>query len=191
MKKAVLENNFVKLSPFDLGNYRHLSKISGEENLLYYSPSNISTPEALKEYVENAVDDYYHKASIPYIVFDKTKMAYAGRTRFGLINWTNKVMHIGWTWIGSEFQGTQLNKNMKFLMLQYVFETLAFEKVEFRIDERNGRSRKAVEKIGGKLEGTLRKDTMMLDGFRRSTCCYGILIEEWSEIKNTVFEGFN
>ena len=75
-------------------------------------------------------------------------------------------------------------------MLQYAFETLVFEKVEFRIDERNIRSRKAVEKIGGTLEGVLRKDTLMQDGFRRSTCCYGILKEEWPKIKETIFKDF-
>ena len=75
-------------------------------------------------------------------------------------------------------------------MLQYAFEVLKFDKVEFRIDERNSRSRKAVEKIGATLEGVLRKDTLMQDGFKRSTCCYGILKEEWAEIKRTVFEGF-
>jgi RimJ/RimL family protein N-acetyltransferase len=37
-------------------------------------------------------------------------------------------MHIGWTWIGKQFQGTGLNTNMKFLMLQYAFETLEFRK---------------------------------------------------------------
>ena len=79
---------------------------------------------------------------------------------------------------------------MKFLMLQYAFETLAFDKVEFRIDERNTASRKAVEKIGATLEGILRKDTLMLDDFKRSTCCYGILKEEWPHIKSTIFKGF-
>ena len=99
-------------------------------------------------------------------------------------------MHIGWTWIGHKFQGTGLNVNMKFLMLQYAFETLEFEKVEFRIDERNKKSRRAVEKLGAKLEGILRKDKLMKDGFRRSTCCYGILKEEWPTLRSTIFNDF-
>jgi RimJ/RimL family protein N-acetyltransferase len=106
------------------------------------------------------------------------------------IDWDNKVLEIGATWIGREFQGTGLNANMKFLMLQYAFETLNFEKVEFRIDERNTRSRKAVEKLGAKLEGILRKNVYLNDGFKRNTCCYGMLREEWKNIKNSVFEGF-
>jgi len=190
MNAPTLENERVKLSLLDLSNYKHLVDIAQQENLIQYSPNNISTPETLKKYVQDAVDGYYHKTIIPFIIFDKQSNTYAGSTRFGLINWKNKVLHIGWTWIGKQFQGTGLNKHMKFLMLQYAFETLKFDKVEFRIDERNVASRKAVEKIGAILEGILRKDTLMQDGFKRSTCCYGILKEEWPQIKATIFKEF-
>ena len=188
MKAPTLENERVKLALLDLSNYKHLTDIAQQENLIQYSPNDISTPEKLKEYVQTAVDGYYHKTIIPFIIYDKKTESYAGSTRFALINWNNKVLHIGWTWIGKQFQGTGLNTNMKFLMLQYAFETLEFDKVEFRIDERNIASRKAVEKIGATLEGILRKDTLMPDGFRRSTCCYGILKEEWLVINRTVFK---
>lgn len=190
MTAPTLENQYVKLSLLDLSNYKHLIEIAKTKDLIYYSPSDISTEDNLKHYVQTAVDGYYNKTTIPFIVYDKTKNAYAGSTRFGLINWQNKVLHIGWTWIGKEFQGSGLNMQMKFLMLSYAFEVLNFDKVEFRIDERNIRSRKAVEKLGATLEGILRKDTLMKNGFKRNTCCYGILKEEWSEIKRSIFDGF-
>ena len=190
MKAPYLENDYVKLTILDLSNYMHLSEIAEEKNLVFYSPSAISPPEKLKEYVQRAVDRYYNKTAIPFIIYDKKKQKYAGSTRFALINWKNKVLHIGWTWIGKDFQGSGLNMQMKFLMLQYAFETLQFDKVEFRVDERNMKSRKAIEKIGGTLEGLLRKDTLMLDGFKRSTCCYGILKEEWKIIKKTIFNAY-
>ncbi|WP_452227787.1 GNAT family N-acetyltransferase [Lacinutrix sp. MEBiC02404] len=190
MKAQTLENEHVKLSLLDLSNYEHLATIAREKDLVFYSPSAISTPAKLKAYVQQAVDSYYQKTAIPFIIYDKKKQAYAGCTRFGLINYKNKVLHIGWTWIGADFQGSGLNMQMKFLMLQYAFETLAFDKVEFRVDARNIKSRKAVEKVGGILEGLLRKDTLMLDGFKRSTCCYGILKEEWPGIKASVFKDF-
>ncbi|MBT8375768.1 MAG: GNAT family N-acetyltransferase [Bacteroidia bacterium] len=181
-----LENQRAKLTLLDLSNYKHLESIAGEKDLIYYSPSDISSPEKLRVYVALAVDGYYHKTTIPFIIYDKEKQVFAGSTRFGLINWHHKVLHIGWTWLGRAFQGTGLNTHVKYLMLEYAFETLNFEKVEFRIDERNQRSRKAVEKIGAQLEGILRRDTLMQDGYRRNTCCYSILKEEWAEIKTKI-----
>lgn len=183
-----LENDRVKLCPLDLDNYRLLEPIAFEKDLIYYSPSNISTPNHLKNYIETVIEDYKRGVALPFIIYDKQHEAYAGSTRFGLIDKKNMVLHIGWTWIGHKFQGTGLNKNMKFLMLQYAFETLGFEKVEFRIDERNIKSRKAVEKIGATLEGILRKDKLMQNDYRRNTCCYGILKEEWPHIKETIFK---
>ena len=190
MNIPVLENDRVKLSLLDLSNYSNLTDIAKEDQLIYYSPSDISTQEKLREYAKVAVKGYYEKTIIPFLVFDKLNGEFAGSTRFGLIDYNNKVLHIGWTWIGKRFQGTGLNKNMKFLMLQYAFEVLEFDKVEFKIDERNIKSRKAVEKLGVTLEGILRKDTLMRDCFKRSTCCYGILNEEWNTIKTERFKGF-
>ena len=188
MKAPNLENSRVKLTLLDLTNYKHLRDIAKQDKLIQFSPSDISTPEKLKEYVQSAINDYYQGTAIPFLIYDKNVSKYAGCTRFGLINRNNKVLHIGWTWIGKEFQNTKLNSNMKFLMLQYAFEILKFNKVEFRIDERNMQSRKAVEKLGATLEGILRKDTIMLDGFKRSTCCYGILKEEWTSIKTKLLK---
>jgi len=190
MNAPTLENNRVKMSLLTLNNYLEIIKIGQQENLVIYSPSKIATPVDLKNYTENALAGYQNKTVIPFIVFDKQTNTYAGTTRFGHIDWHNKVLHIGWTWIGREFQGTGLNMNMKFLMLQYAFEVLKFDKVEFRADERNIASRKAIEKIGGTLEGVLRKNMLMLDGFKRNSCCYGILNEEWPSIKASIFKDF-
>ncbi|MDN3666899.1 GNAT family N-acetyltransferase [Algibacter miyuki] len=190
MTSPILENNRVKLTLLDLNNYTEIATIGQQDKLVLYSPSKIATPEDLKTYAETAVAGYQNKTVIPFLVFDKQTNTYAGTTRFAYINKHDKVLHIGWTWIGHEFQGTGLNMHMKFLMLQYAFETLKFDKVEFRADERNIASRKAIEKIGGTLEGILRKDMLMLDGFKRSSCCYGILKEEWPNIKKTNFAGF-
>ncbi|NRA91413.1 MAG: GNAT family N-acetyltransferase, partial [Psychroserpens sp.] len=72
----------------------------------------------------------------------------------------------------------------------YAFEQIGFEKVEFRIDERNQKSRRAVEKLGIPLEGILRSNVIMKDGFRRNTCCYGLTKAEWPEIRSTIFKSF-
>ena len=69
-------------------------------------------------------------------------------------------------------------------MLQYAFDNLEAERVEFKTDERNSASRKAIEKIGGQFEGILRRHTLMYDGFRRNTVYYSILRSEWSKLKN-------
>lgn len=93
-------------------------------------------------------------------------------------------LEIGGTWYGKEFQRTGVNRNCKFLLLSYAFETLGAIRIEFKIDERNEASRKGVERIGAKFEGTLRCHTLLPNEFRRNTTCYSILREEWPHIKS-------
>jgi RimJ/RimL family protein N-acetyltransferase len=182
----VLENEVVKLSPLSLENYKNLYEIAFQPKLVQYSPSDVATEKALKNYVETALKSKALQEAIPFIVYSKKHDLYAGCTRYMNIDRPNKVLHIGATWLGREFHGTGLNTHMKVLMLNYAFDILKFEKVEFRIDERNIRSRKAVGKLGAVLEGTLRKNVYLLDGFKRNTCCYGILSEEWNDTKKNL-----
>ncbi|QLE02514.1 GNAT family N-acetyltransferase [Galbibacter sp. BG1] len=184
MNIPTLENEIVKLEPLSLQNYKNLYAISSEKDLVQYSPSNISTLNALTDYVKKALHLAQQQQAIPFIVYDKRTNRYAGTTRYMNIDWNNKVLHIGATWIGRDFQGSGLNTSMKYMMLDYAFYKMNFEKVEFRIDERNLQSRRAVEKLGAKLEGLLRRNVYLLNGFKRNTCCYGILKEEWSDFRN-------
>jgi RimJ/RimL family protein N-acetyltransferase len=183
----VLENYRVKLMPLTLDNFHHLIPVASEENLVQYSPSSIETPEKLREYVQTALEQQQLRTSLPYIIYDKQNDSFAGSTRYMNIHWKNKVLHIGSTWIGKEFQGTGLNSQMKYLMLENAFYQMDFEKVEFRIDERNVKSRKAVEKLDAVLEGIMRQDVYLTDGFKRNTCCYGLLKQEWEAVKSKNF----
>ena len=77
-----------------------------------------------------------------------------------------------------------MNRNCKYLLLEYAFAKLNAERVEFKTDERNIASRTAIEKIGGQLEGILRRHTLMYDGHRRNTVYYSILKDEWEEMQS-------
>jgi len=124
-----------------------------------------------------------NKIHYPFIIFDKQLNAYAGSTSFMNVSNKDRRLEIGATWIGNRFQKTGLNRNCKFLLMSYAFDELGFERVELKTDERNIKSRTAIEKIGGKFEGILRSHTLMSDGFRRNTVYYGILKSEWRELK--------
>jgi RimJ/RimL family protein N-acetyltransferase len=182
LTSTILENDRVRLSPLTLDNYTNLRFVASEHKLIQYSPSDIASPTALENYVKTALDQQKKKSSLPFIIYDKKVGAFAGCTRYMNIDFTNKVLEIGSTWIGKKFQGTGLNSEMKHLLINHAFDQLGFEKITFRIDERNMQSRKAVEKLGAVLEGILRKNVFLLDGFKRNTCVYGILKNEWRKI---------
>ena len=187
-KNITLENDRVILRPLGAEDWKLLLPIAiADKTLLQYSPSQIYKEDLLKQYIATALGAKNDENRFPFLIFDKQKNEYAGSTSFGNISNKNLRTEIGWTWIGRQFQGTGLNKACKFLMLSYAFETLEFERVELKTDARNQQSRRAIEKIGGQLEGTLRSHTLMSDGYRRDTVYYGLLKSEWKSIKKERF----
>jgi RimJ/RimL family protein N-acetyltransferase len=183
--EILFENAVARLRPILASDLDYLLPVATKHKyLLQFSPTPIYTKELLKAYIDKAVDNRKNKTRYTFIVFDKTRNAYAGSTAFLNISNADDRLEIGATWYGKDFQGTGLNRNCKFLLLQYAFDNLGAERVEFKTDERNVASRKAIEKIGGQFEGTLRRHMLMHDGFRRNTACYSIIKPEWNELKN-------
>ena len=189
----VLENERVRLEPLQQSHLEKLLPIALKyPNLLRYSPSPspFGSKAGLQQYIDIALAAKKNKIRIPFAIFDKQKQEYAGSTSFGNISLKHKRLEIGWTWLGKNFQGTGLNKNCKFLMLQYAFEQFETERLAFRSNSRNAKSRRAIEKLGAKYEGELRRQALMNDGYRRNTVYYSILRTEWKVLKMTVFQDF-
>ena len=110
--------------------------------------------------------------------FDKRTNNYAGTTRFYDYQEHHNTVQLGYTWYGKDFQGTGLNKNCKLLMLQFAFETLGVDRVEFRADADNERSVAAMKSIGCTVEGILRSNCKAVTG-RRNSIILSILKDEW------------
>jgi N-acetyltransferase len=184
-KEIILENNFVLLRPIVKADTDTLLSVAiKDKDLLQYSPTPIYTRELLEAYIDKAISNRVSQVRYSFVVFDKTKNAYAGSTSFLNISNPDDRLEIGATWYGREFQRTGLNRNCKYLLMQYAFDVLNAERVEFKTDERNIASRTAIEKIGGQLEGVLRRHVLMSDGFRRNTVCFSILKSEWTDLKS-------
>ncbi len=185
-KEIILENSLTLLSPLRLSDIDNLLQVAtSNKDLLQFSPAQIHSNDLLKQYIDKSLNDRNNKSRYPFSIFDKSKNAYAESTSFLHISNADNRIEIGATWIGTEYQKTGLNRNCKVLLLAFAFDKLSVARVEFKTDERNLVSRKAIEKIGGKFEGILRSHTLMLDGFRRNTVCYSILKNEWTDLKPT------
>jgi RimJ/RimL family protein N-acetyltransferase len=183
-KEYILENNSVRLTPLKKEDFNHLVPFAIQEPELWtFSLLQAGSPEKMNKYIDQALEGRANKNSYPFIVFDKRSHQYAGSTRFYDIQIENASMQLGYTWYGKDIQGTGLNKNCKYLLLEFAFETLQMERVEFRADHENQRSINAMKSIGCTVEGVLRSNTYKQDGGRRNSIVLSILKDEWN---NTV-----
>ncbi|OXG05838.1 RimJ/RimL family protein N-acetyltransferase [Flavobacterium araucananum] len=177
----ILEDDLVLLRSLEETDVDNLLEISiNEPETWKYSLVGADGKENLVKYIQSAIKNRENQREIPFIVFDKRTQKYAGSTRFYDVQPDYKTLQLGYTWYGSAFRGTGLNKHCKFLLLQFAFETLGMERVEFRADNNNERSIAAMKSIGCKVEGVLRSHMPTVDGeTRRDSIVLSILKNEW------------
>lgn len=181
----ILENEIVLLRPLVSEDFSHLLPISiNEPEIWKYSLVQAHGEENLKAYIKMAMDAKAEQKEYPFIVFDKRINQYVGSTRFYDIQLAQSTLQLGYTWYSKIAQGTGLNAHCKFLLLQFAFEKMNMERVEFRADNNNARSIAAMKGIGCSVEGVLRKNVIKMDGGRRDSIILSILKEEWeSKVK--------
>ena len=183
-KDIILENERVLLRPLVQDDAVYLSAYVKEEPTLWqYALTPITTEQEFDQYIKTAIESRGLKTAYPFIVFDKLQNKYVGSTRFYDIQLENSSTQFGYTWYSEKTWGTGLNEHCKLLLLTYAFETIGFERVEFRADNRNKRSIAAMQKIGCTVEGILRNHLPTSDGTRRDSIVLSMLKNEWPIIK--------
>jgi len=84
-------------------------------------------------------------------------------------------------------QRSPLNTEAKRLLLAHAFEQLNCIAVEFRSHFFNQASRRAIERLGAKLDGVLRSHQLNAHplgaGALRDTCVYSIIASEWPNVR--------
>lgn len=189
-QKIILENDRAKLSGLTKEDFASLEKVAYHPAIWKTGMSNIKETSHLQEYIDTALNERENHLSYPFLILDKQSNAPAGSTRYGNISFQHKRLEIGWTWLHPHFHGTGLNKACKFLLLQYAFETLQFNRVEIKTDVLNGQSRKAILKIGATEEGIFRKHQVTSEGRTRDSVYYSIISDEWPAIKSSIFNHY-
>ena len=179
-ENIVLEDERVLLRPLTLEDYNLLLPFAlNEPELWKYSSVSPAGTAGMKEYIETTLKNKKAGVEYPFIVFDKSKNAWAGSTRFYDIQQKNQTTQLGYTWYGKDFQRSGLNRHCKFLLLQFAFEEWGLERVEFRADANNNRSVAAMKAIGCTVEGILRSHAPTFTGIRRNSIVLSILKNEW------------
>lgn len=179
-----MSNEWVTLEPLSHAHAESLAAHVGDLSELWYQ-DHIPTPDGVPEYIENNLADQQRNERAPWAIVTPTGQA-VGVTTFLHPDPANLSIEIGSTWITKDAQGTPFNKAAKLLMLERAFEDLGCLRVEIRTHYMNRQSRAAIESLGAKLDGVLRRHKILKSGLVRDTCVYSILDTEWPEVKTAL-----
>lgn len=144
----------------------------------------VPTPETVEAEIERRLDEQRTGALLPFTIIDATTGKAAGMTCYLNIDADTRRLEIGMTWYRKSVQRTAMNTECKLMLLTHAFEVLDCVAVEFRTHFINHQSRRAIERLGAKLDGVLRNHRRVNDGTLRDTCVYSIIESEWPMVRS-------
>ena len=153
----------------------------GELWKLWYTV--IPPPDKMSVEIDRRLDLQAKGTMLPFAVRDIRTAKVAGMTTYMNIDAPNRRVEIGSTWYRKSVQRTALNTECKLLLLTHAFESLECICVELRTHFFNHQSRRAIERLGAKLDGVLRNNQILPGGTVHDSCVYSIIAGEWPTVK--------
>ncbi len=181
VQPVILEGPTIRLEPLTLGHSPGLWPKADLDTFRYTldAPRDASL-EAFEEWLRLGLAK---PDSLLFAILDRRTGESMGITGYLHIRRQHRGLEIGRTWIAKPLQGTRVNPESKLLLLRHAFEDLGALRVQFTTDLNNLHSQRAIEKLGARREGVLRKYQIRSNGTVRDTVLYSILDEEWPQVK--------
>lgn len=180
---TILEGKRVKLVPLDNDHFADLLEAAKQKIIWQNMSIDFSDRDRYLTNLKSAVLMRASGEQYPFTIIDRSTNKIIGSTRLHNIFPKDRKVEIGWTWYDPKYWGTGYNTECKLLLLSFCFETLKTVRVQLQTSEKNLRSRAAIQKIGGKFEGIMRKERLIENGTYRNTAMFSIIDEEWDDVK--------
>lgn len=181
---VTLRGSHVTLEPLTHARHDELVEAvcDGELWKLWYTL--IPSAEQMSQEIHRRLEQQRKGTMLPFAVIEAASGQAVGMTTYMNIDAEARRVEIGSTWYRKRVQRTALNTECKLLLLTHAFEKLDCIAVEFRTHFFNQQSRRAIERLGAKLDGILRNHRRSSDGTLRDTCVYSIIASEWPAVRS-------
>jgi RimJ/RimL family protein N-acetyltransferase len=178
-----LQGRHATLVPLARDHEDALAAASNEGELWKLWYTIVTPPEKMGAEIERRLALQAQGTMLPFTIIDNAEARPVGMTTYMNIDAVNRRVEIGSTWYAKRVQRTAINTECKQMLLTHAFEQLHCVAVELRTSFYNEQSRRAIERLGAKLDGILRNHMHHPNGTLRDTCVYSIIAGEWPCVK--------
>ncbi|QGZ64303.1 GNAT family N-acetyltransferase [Paraburkholderia acidisoli] len=173
----------VELRPLRATHAPDLLAAAADGELWNLKVTVVPGPQTVDSYIARALEGERAGTVMPFVIVDTTQDRVVGSTRFWKVDYANRKLEIGSTWLAASAQRSPVNTEAKFLMLTYAFDTLRCVRVQFTTDVLNDKSRAAILRLGAQQEGVVRHERIMPDGRKRDSVRFSIIDDEWPDVR--------
>lgn len=183
IEPITLAGRHVTLVPLEIAHGPALVEAASDGELWRIWYTSVPEPDGMDAEIRRRLALQDAGIMLPFAVLDADGVP-VGMSCYGNIDATVRRVEIGWTWYARRVQRSALNTEAKRRLLSHAFETLGCVAVEFRTHFLNQQSRRAIERLGAKLDGVLRQHQLSRDGTLRDSCVYSIIAAEWPAVRS-------
>jgi RimJ/RimL family protein N-acetyltransferase len=177
-----LEGGLVRLEPLRSDHEDALFAASRDPEIWRWLTGSLPTREELHGWLEWSVAETEAGREAAFATILRATGEPVGSTRYLALRPVHRGLEIGWTWLGRSAWETGVNIEAKLLMLGHAFERMGCQRVEFKTDARNARSRRALAAIPAEFEGIFRSHMMMSFG-RRDSAYFSVIADDWPAVR--------
>ena len=185
---VTLEGHGVRLEPLTPVHHEGLAAAAIDGELWRLAFTFVPEPGRAQAYIAEALEGQQKGHMVPWAVREIGSGAIVGSTRYHDIIVTAGRVEIGYTWYARRWQRSHVNTACKLLLLAHAFDTLGCGVVGLRTDILNIVSQKAIEALGARRDGVIRRHMARRDGSVRDTVFYSVLAEEWPDVRRNLEE---
>jgi RimJ/RimL family protein N-acetyltransferase len=179
---STLEGRFVRLEPLREKHAASLTEVAVKMDWGWML-TTLRSREDVDRRIAEGLKAEGRNEEYAFAVVLKHHLKVVGSTSYFGIVPKHKSAEIGYTWYSPDAQGTVVNPECKFLLLEHAFEDWGAVRVQLRTDANNAHSQRAILKLGAKFEGKMRNQGIRQDGSIRDSMLYSIIPSEWSTVK--------
>ncbi len=180
---VTLTGKLVRLEPLSMDHMDGLAEASADGDVWRIWYTSIPKPEDMAAEIERRLGLLAKGSMVPFTARRVADGQVLGMTTYMNIDQDLPRVEIGSTWNRASAHGSGTNAESKLLLLEHAFEVLGCPAVEFRTSWFNHQSRAAIERLGAKMDGVLRRHARTADGSLRDTVVYSILDSEWPQVR--------
>lgn len=139
-----------------------------------------------QEFVLEKMAEFEKGNLVMLVVIDNKTKRIIGTSSLYDISLRHKRLELGSSWLAKEYQGTYFNALIKYLLINELIAKLGFNRLQWKTDSLNEKSRNAMLKLGFVYEGTLHRHAITYSGRVRDSLIFAVTDETWVSIRQII-----
>lgn len=174
-----VSNELVTIRRYREDDFASLEKIFNKDLFAWF----FTNYDSCRDFVDEKMQDFADGKLIMYVIIDNKTAQIIGTSSLYEISLRHKRLEMGASWLSKYYHGSAYNSTAKYLLIETLIEKFGFNRIQWKTDALNEKSKTAMSKLGFVYEGTLNRHAVTASGRVRDSLVFAVTDVTWSDVK--------